>query len=96
MIRSTESAPTSSDIRQANQGGQFFQHATQIEAQLQKVGAALMAMNRLAVQLDNGVDGETLSVAIETMTKQTYSEIASCVVMLGGADMGSIDEVEVQ
>jgi hypothetical protein len=70
--------------------------AFRIEAKLLKVGDALRAMNRLAVQHDNGVDGETLSVAIETMTKQTYSEIASCVVMLGGADLGSIDATGVQ
>ena len=96
MIRSTADASTSSDIRQAHTGSQFPQQAAQIDAKLQKVGEALMAMNRLAVQLDNGVDGETLSVAIETMTKQTYSEIALCVVMLGGADLGSIDALEVQ
>lgn len=65
---------------------------SKIENKLYEVGAALLAMNRLATAHDVGIDGDTLSIAIEIMTKETLRSVDACIKTVGGAHFGCFSE----
>lgn len=52
----------------------------------------LLALHKLAISHGNGVDGDTLATAVESMTKQAFRSLDACIVRLGDIPMGNFSE----
>lgn len=64
----------------------------EIEKNIGSVIVMLIALRNLAIQHENGVDGDTLSIVVEHMSKAGMLALDNCLADLGCARFGTCDQ----
>lgn len=60
-----------------------------IEKNIGSVIVMLTALHKLSIQHENGVDGDTLSIVVEHMSKAGILALDNCLAEIGGAQFGT-------